>query len=68
MWVLTWLIQAVDAAFWYASLTPSADHGNLPSCTGEAKTQSSSDENWVRARQVSSTRSISESMGIVFFE
>jgi hypothetical protein len=29
--------MAVDVAFWYASLTPSADHGNLPSCTGEAK-------------------------------
>jgi hypothetical protein len=68
MWVLTWPILAVDVAFWYASLTRSADHGNLPDCTGEANTQSSSDENSVLARQLSNTVSISESMGIVFFE
>jgi hypothetical protein len=34
--VVTWPIPADEVAFWYASLTPSADHGNLPSCTGFA--------------------------------
>src|SRR5271154_7377273 len=38
---------AADAAFLYASLTLSADHGNRPSCAGEAKIQASCAENWV---------------------
>src|SRR5258708_7006695 len=33
-------------AFWYARHTQSYDHGNLPSWTGDANTQSSGAENW----------------------
>jgi hypothetical protein len=49
---------AADAAFLYASLTLSADHGRRPICAGEAKIQSSCAENWVVCFHVFSAASI----------
>src|SRR5208283_4696306 len=66
--VLTCSTFAANAAFLYASFTLSADHGNRPSCAGEAKIQSSSVENWVACLHVLRASSMGWLIGIALCE